>query len=113
MSLHRTLLLAVVVTLPCRAARAQSDIDAYIGKAWDTLQRSMSQCGSVVDPKVRTVPVVYLPVDIKAPASIAALKKECGVEVRSLPRPIHALGDIRPAELPREGLLYLPNSYVV
>src|ERR1700679_2747645 len=38
-------------------------IDAYIRDAWGTLQRSMLECATIVDPKVRNKPVLYLPQD--------------------------------------------------
>jgi alpha,alpha-trehalase len=45
----------------------------YISKAWDTLTRSMSQCASVTDPKLKTSTVVYLPADFPVPPSLEAL----------------------------------------
>ncbi len=47
------------------------------------------------------------------PPAVAAMQSSCHVEVHHLPRAIHRLGDVRPSELPVEGLLYLPNRYVV
>jgi alpha,alpha-trehalase len=35
----------------------------YISSAWDTLTRSMTDCASVVDPKINVAPVLYLPKD--------------------------------------------------
>ncbi len=110
--------LGVLVSLGQAAAQApdaaqRAPIGEYITHGWDTLARSMAECKSVVDPKVKTVPVLYLPAGLATPASVAAMQQECHVEVRHLPRTIHALGDVRPQELPVEGLLYLPNKYVV
>ena len=34
---------------------------AYISTAWDTLTRSVTDCQSIVDPKVKEAPVLYLP----------------------------------------------------
>ena len=85
----------------------------YISHGWDTLSRSMAECKSVVDPKVQTAPILYLPAAMPVPAAVAAMQRECHVEVRHLPRAIHQLGDVRPQQLPVEGLLYLPNKYVV
>ena len=73
----------------------------------------MSECKSVVDLKVVTVPVVYLPAGMPIPNAITAMQQECHVEVRRLPRVIHHLGDVLPRELGVPGLLYLPNRYVV
>ena len=95
------------------AAAPQEPIGDYIRQGWNTLSRSMSECKSVVDPKVKTVPVMYLPFGMETPASVTAMEGECHVEVRHLPRAIHHLGEVMPRELPVEGLLYLPNQYVV
>ena len=86
---------------------------AYIHKAWPTLTRSLADCSALADSKVATHPLLYLPADFAAPPELAATAKRCGVEVRALPRRIAQIGDIQPAELPRQGVLYLPNPYVV
>jgi alpha,alpha-trehalase len=39
----------------------QTPIRAYIASGWETLSRSMFECKSVVDPKVTTTPILYLP----------------------------------------------------
>jgi alpha,alpha-trehalase len=92
---------------------AQAKIRAYIEIGWDSLSRSMSECKSVVDPKVTAPPVLYLPAAMQVPPEVAAMRQQCHVDVRTLPRAIHSIGDVRPVELPVEGLLYLPNRYVV
>jgi alpha,alpha-trehalase len=94
-------------------APAQTSIRDYIAAGWQTLARSMSDCKSVVDPKVAGTPILYLPARLATPAAVASMQHNCRVEVRHLPRPIHSLGEVRPSELPVEGLLYLPNRYVV
>jgi alpha,alpha-trehalase len=124
----RAFLLAVLLTsLPgCFAQQAvkqkvpavpapapNQSIVQYISQGWNTLSRSMSECKSVVDPKVKTVPVLYLPFGMDTPVAVTAMQAECHVEVRHLPRAIHHLGEVLPRELPVEGLLYLPNQYVV
>jgi alpha,alpha-trehalase len=85
----------------------------YIHEAWDTLTRSMIDCHSLVDIKVTANPVLYLPVEISAPAEVAALEQKCQVKVVALPKRIEKLGDLRPEEVPASGLLYLPYPYVV
>src|SRR6202050_2350286 len=40
----------------------------YISTAWDTLTRSMTDCRSLVDPKIKAAPVLYLPAGMAAPA---------------------------------------------
>ncbi|WP_347261879.1 trehalase family glycosidase [Rudaea sp.] len=86
---------------------------AYIHKAWPTLTRSLADCSALADSKVATHPLLYLPADFPAPDGLAAIAKKCGVEVRALPRKVARIGDIQPSELPRQGVLYLPNPYVV
>jgi alpha,alpha-trehalase len=88
-------------------------IRQYIASSWDTLSRSMSECKSIADTKVQTTPVLFLPADFPTPPAVAAMQSSCHVEVKHLPRAIHHIGEVRPAELPVEGLLYLPNRYVV
>lgn len=85
----------------------------YIRASWNSLSRSMSDCKSLRDPKVTTAPILYLPAGMAVPPAVAKLHAECGVEVQPLPKPIGKLGDLRPEELKRPGLLYLPNRYVV
>jgi alpha,alpha-trehalase len=98
------------------AAWSQSgrpEITKYIHDGWDTLSRSMNECKSVVDPKVTTAPVLYLPAGMAAPPAVTAMEKECGVQVEHLPRKVVKMGDVKVSEIPKEGLLYLPNRYVV
>jgi len=85
----------------------------YIHSAWDTLTRSMTDCHSLVDIKITANPVLYLPAETQPPPEVAAVEQKCHVKVKTLPRRIEKLGDVRPSELPAAGLLYLPNSYVV
>jgi alpha,alpha-trehalase len=92
---------------------ANRKIAAYIDSGWNSLSRSMTDCKSLVDPKVTTAPVLYLPYGMATPSAVASAHQQCNVEVRNLPRNITHIGDVRVAEIPVEGLLYLPNRYVV
>ncbi|HZY72211.1 MAG TPA: trehalase family glycosidase [Edaphobacter sp.] len=94
-------------------AASNAKILRYIHNGWDSLSRSMSDCKSLADPKVTTAPVLYLPAGVAMPAPVTAMQKLCNVEVRRLPRKIDRIGDIKVSEIPKEGLLYLPNRYVV
>jgi alpha,alpha-trehalase len=98
---------------PGQSAAANTKILTYIDNGWNTLSRSMSDCKSLVDPKVTTAPVLYLPADMKTPPAVSAAHQQCNVEVQHLPRRITHMGEVRVAEIPVEGLLYLPNRYVV
>jgi alpha,alpha-trehalase len=88
-------------------------IDAYIHQGWDSLSRSMSECQSLVDPKVTTPPLLYLPYGVPTPPQLQRLSSHCKVEIAHLPHRIKHLGDVKMSEIPRPGLLYLPNRYVV
>src|ERR1017187_2353254 len=69
-ALRRLVVVAVISTaavaqntaMPA-AARAPTDqglkpVLSYISSAWDTLTRSMTDCASVVDPKIKVAPVL-------------------------------------------------------
>ncbi|HTS09559.1 MAG TPA: trehalase family glycosidase [Candidatus Eisenbacteria bacterium] len=85
----------------------------YIMTAWDTLTRSMTECQSIVDPKIATQSVLYLPKDSAEPASLQTLTHDCNVRVDRLPVVIDHLGQINTSNIDPPGLLYLPNKYVV
>lgn len=86
---------------------------SYISSAWDTLTRSMTDCQSVVDPKLAQVSVLYLPAGFTEPATVEQMTSKCNVRVEHLPQPIHRLGEITTGNIDPPGLLYLPNKYVV
>ena len=124
MKLHHllSLLVAAIPVQPVQApqnspaAATQPDPQAtlnYIHSAWDTLTRSTTDCHSLVDIKVAANPVLYLPAGFSEPSDVAGAAERCHVRVAPLPRPIDKIGDVQPAQLSAEGLLYLPNPYVV
>jgi alpha,alpha-trehalase len=88
-------------------------IDAYIHHGWDTLSRSMSECQSLIDPKVTTPPLLYLPFGAPTPPELLRLRTQCKIQIAHLPHRIQRLGDVKESEIPKPGLLYLPNRYVV
>jgi alpha,alpha-trehalase len=85
----------------------------YIDSAWDTLTRSMTDCVSVVDPKIKVAPVLYLPAEVAEPPAVHKLATDCNVRVEHLPVQIHRLGEIDTGKIQPHGLLYLPDKYVV
>ncbi|HMK20872.1 MAG TPA: trehalase family glycosidase [Terriglobales bacterium] len=101
-----------------RASLSPADADGlhpiltYIQNAWDTLSRSMSDCGTVVDPKLVEASVLYLPAGFPKPDSVRDLAQRCHVEVRELPLAITGPGQVATNITP-PGLLYLANRYVV
>jgi alpha,alpha-trehalase len=120
----RSVLLSVVVALtPAHntagsqatspAAGGVQPVLDYISKAWVTLTRSMNDCDSVVDPKIKAASVLYLPAGIAEPEPVQKLAKDCSVQIKHLPLTIHQLGEIDTDKIQPEGLLYLPEQYVV
>jgi len=106
------------ISAPAQQATGPNPADkakilTYIHANWETLSRSMTSCKSVIDPKVTTPPILYLPRGMATPADVLAMQKECRVEVRNLPHAIDHMGDVTVADVPEEGLLYLPHPYVV
>src|ERR1700732_4116251 len=85
---------------------------SYISSGWDTLTRSMTDCQTVVDPKLTNSSVLYLPADLPTPPAVRDLQKRCNVRVQPLSAVVTAPGQIDPAKL-APGLLYLENKYVV
>ena len=85
----------------------------YISTGWDTLTRSMTDCRSLVDPKMTVAPLLYLPADMAEPAAVQKLSRDCKVRVEHLPVEIHRLGEIDTSKIQPHGLLYLENKYVV
>src|SRR6516162_6760207 len=84
----------------------------YISTSWDTLTRSMSDCNTVVDPKLVQTSVLYLPAGFPQPDSVRDLPQRCHVQVRELPMAITDAGQVSTNITP-PGLLYLANRYVV
>src|SRR5579875_1048176 len=121
-SLYFYLIFAVaLVLLPSSTPRASTtqtvegvqEILQYISNAWNTLTRSMDECQTFTDPKTNEKSVLYLPADLPAPADLETVQTKCGVQVRHLPSVITKLGEINVSAIHPQGLLYLPNPYVV
>jgi alpha,alpha-trehalase len=109
-------LLAAVVFASSTAAATRPDplrTRAYIDHAWGTLTRSLDDCSALADSKVSTRSVLYVPAQRPVTEQLRGIAKRCGVALRTLPRVIGKLGDIDAAQLPMQGLLYLPHPYVV
>ena len=104
---------AFFATAVCAATPDPAKTRSYIDHAWSTLTRSVNECRALVDPKVPSHSVIYLPARVATPASLAQSAKRCGVRVENLPETITQLGDFDPTTLPTQGLLYVPYPYVV
>jgi alpha,alpha-trehalase len=72
----------------------------------------MTECNTVVDPKLSEASVLYLPAHFPVPATLHDVQERCKVEVRELPLSITDAGQVTTNITP-PGLLYLENSYVV
>ncbi len=84
----------------------------YIATGWDTLTRSMTDCNTVVDPKLAEDSILYLPAGLSMPDSVREMQQRCHIKVEHLPRAITGPGQVSTNITP-PGLLYLPNKYVV
>ncbi len=110
--------LLLICTLPASAwqatpaEQALSPILDYISTAWNTLTRSMSDCHTVVDPKLLETSVLYLPAQFPVPSAVKETQKRCHIQMKELPNAITAPGQVTTSVSP-PGLLYLENSYVV
>jgi alpha,alpha-trehalase len=88
-------------------------IRAYIASGWDSLTRSLTECKTIVDPKLAAASVLYIPAEFEVPAAVQQLQKQCNVQAKHLPTVIHNLGEVDPGKIDPAGLLYLPGKYVV
>ena len=104
---------ALFATAASAAPPGPAKTRGYIAHAWNTLTRSVNECRALIDPKVPSHSVVYLPAGVTPPASLEKSASRCGVRIANLPAPIRQLGDFDPTTLPAQGLLYLPHPYVV
>ena len=84
----------------------------YIDTGWDTLTRSMTDCNTVVDPKLAEDSILYLPAGFSMPNSVREMQERCHIKVEHLPAAITGPGQVSTNITP-PGLLYLPNQYVV
>jgi alpha,alpha-trehalase len=105
--------LAAQPAAPATQGSGLKPILDYISSGWDTLTRSMTDCQSLVDPKIKVAPVLYLPAGFATPPAVQKLTADCNVRVEHLPIEIHHLGEIDTSKIQPHGLLYLGNKYVV
>ena len=112
------LVLSLILSIPALAQQNSTsgsfnDVAAYIDKAWDTLSRSMDTCETVLDKRVPEHSVLYLPADFEETDAIKELGTRCKLAIQHLPEKITSTGSLNPSKLSRQGVLYLPNAYVV
>ncbi|WPB81962.1 trehalase family glycosidase [Archangium violaceum] len=90
------------------------DVRAYITLNWDVLTRSLDTCKVLTDPKVPDRSVLYLPGELREPASIQALRERCPqVRIERLPADITRPGQANVQAIDPPGLLFLEHPYVV
>src|SRR5512146_1596288 len=105
--------------LLCTSAFAQTskanyaNVTQYIAKSWDTLTRSMDHCETVLDPKMPTRSLVYVPAGYPVGDRLQRLAARCKVKVLPLPQKITQPGQFPLSRLRQHGLLFLPHPYVV
>ncbi len=73
----------------------------------------MTDCASVVDPKIKVAPVLYLPKDLPSRRRCRSWRRIATCASSILPLEIHRLGEIDTAKIQPHGLLYLRDKYVV
>lgn len=88
-------------------------IREYIAAGWDSLTRSLTECKTIVDPKLTAASVLYIPANFEVPSAVQQLQKQCNVQAQHLPTVIHRLGEVEVGKIEPAGLLYLPSKYVV
>src|SRR6202045_4088642 len=93
--------------------RGLSPILQYIASDWNVLTRSMTRCDSIVDPKLPEAALLYLPANFPEPDSVKQLEHTCKVRVEHLPMVIEHPGEPGVETISPQGLLFLPDSYVV
>jgi alpha,alpha-trehalase len=103
---------AVGQSVPSQGQELKPILD-YISTGWDTLTRSITDCKSLVDPKLKAAAVLYLPAGMAEPEAVRKLAGECSVHIEHLPVEIHQLGEVDTSKIQPQGLLYLENKYVV
>jgi alpha,alpha-trehalase len=113
LSILLTCPIGVLAQEPKALGTGLAPIRQYIANGWDTLTRSMTDCASVVDPKMKVHPVLYLPAGFPVPPAVEKIHADCNVEIQHLPKPIKQLGEIDTSAIHPHGLLYLENKYVV
>src|SRR5512133_3560416 len=114
-----TLRLLLVLFIASSASSAQAtkadyaDVLQYIDKAWDILTRSMDNCDTVVDPKMPTQSMLYVPAEYPINDRLKQLETRCKVRVLPLPERITRAGQFDVTTLKGHGLLLLEHPYVV
>lgn len=89
------------------------NVREYIRVGWDHLTRSLDTCTTFEDTKTKGEPILYLPAEFGEPSDVKGLAARCHIQVKHLPAQITRPGALDSKKIGEEGLLYLPNPYVV
>lgn len=100
-------------TPPAQPSTGLEPIRSYIADGWNKLSRSLTDCATYDDPKLKTSPQLYLPHGFPVPEAIKALETKCGLRITNLPDNASRIGQPGVQQLQPPGLLYLENPYVV
>ena len=84
----------------------------YISSGWNTLTRSMTDCQTVVDPKLTEASAVPAGVISPHPRRCRTCRSDARYRCGLRPGVMTAPGQIDPSKI-APGLLYLENKYVV
>src|SRR5260370_10800716 len=85
------LLLSVLATPPAAVpqeaakGRGLEPIRSYIAAGWDTLTRSQTNCNNIVDPKLASASVLYVPADFEIPKTVQQMHKSCTAQAEHWP----------------------------
>jgi len=96
-----------------RSSSSFDNVREYIRAAWDHLTRSVDVCKTLEDVKTKGEPLLYLPARFAEPGDVKELAERCHIRVKHLPVKITKPGELDSKKIGPEGLLYLPNPYVV
>ena len=98
---------------PAPSAGNLAAVLKYIDEGWTTLGRSQTECKAVFDGRNPDNSVLYVPAEMKITPELRELETKCKIHVRNLPGPINKAGQMANEKFSPQGLLYLPNPYVV
>jgi len=116
LKISNLVLFVILLSSHAQAALLSEDnkpILQYIHASWHDLTRTATNCGTYKDIKVANSPFLYVPKQFPINDTIRNLETSCHINVATLPRVIHNVGDVKTNELLAAGLLYLPYPYVV
>jgi alpha,alpha-trehalase len=95
------------------AFQSLDDLLRYISVDWNRLTRSLANCATYPDSKVKGEQILYLPAGVAVPRSLDEIRTKCSVQIDDLPAALHPSGPHEVPPIRVHGLLYLEYPYVV